>query len=183
MAERNQEELPRDLVFDILSNARRRYMLYYLRTRDEPVHIQELSAQVAAWENETPVEEITNQERKRVYVSFYQTHIPKLEEAGIVGYNQDAGTVQLTDRAGEIDGYIGGEEETDTLQWQFVYLALAIVRALLFLAASADVLGPVPDLAVGVAIAIAFGLVATAHYLYRRGSEPTPIEEFGGPEE
>jgi len=78
------EELSQDLVFDILSNTRRRMVLYYLREYGAPASVQEIAERIAALENEIPPEELSRQQRKRVYVSLYQTHLPKLNEAGII---------------------------------------------------------------------------------------------------
>lgn len=119
------DPLSQDVVFDILSSARRRYVLYLLRTEDAPVELTELAEDVAAWENDTTVDELTKQQRKRVYVSLYQTHVPKLEDAGLVSYNQDSGEVQLTEAADNVDQYLNpGSQE---FPWQYLYLPLAIL--------------------------------------------------------
>lgn len=169
MSETNQEELSRDLVFDILSSPRRRYLLYYLNQQDEPVSIQELSARIAAWENDIPVDDLTSQQQKRVYVSLYQTHIPKLEDAGVAEYDQEEGTVRLTGQVGQIDQYLGGDARRD-VPWQFVYLGLAAVSVLLFLGVAFSVapLAGVSEVTVGIVVSIAFGLAALSHLLYTR---------------
>lgn len=104
-------------------------MLYYLRKSDEPVKLTDLAEQVAAWENETEPDQITEQERKRVYVSLYQTHIPRLDEVGVVEYDKDSGEIELASDASHIDEYLGSPE--DTVPWQQVYLLLAGVSTLL----------------------------------------------------
>ena len=164
MSETNREELSRDLVFDILSSPRRRYMLYYLHRAGEPVSIQELSAQIAAWENDVPVDELTSQQQKRVYVSLYQTHIPKLEEAGIAEYDQEEGTVRLTNRVEQMDEYLA-DTGRRAIPWELIYLGLAVISAALFLGVAFGV-GPLTTLSlvtVGIAVSVAFGLVALAH--------------------
>ena len=55
-----QEELSQDLVSDILSSPRRRCVLYCLRETGGPVPLNELSGEVAAWENNRPVEDLTD---------------------------------------------------------------------------------------------------------------------------
>lgn len=154
-------------MFDILSNARRRYVLYYLREADEPVELGELARELAAWENDTTVEELTKQQRKRVYVSLYQTHIPKLEDAGVVEYDQDSGTVRLTSRADEIEDYLGGDAGV-TVPWQVLYLGLAVASAALFLGVAFEVgaLATVSLITLGILVSVAFGIVALAHILY-----------------
>src|SRR6056297_1412574 len=103
MSESDQELSSLDTIFDLLSNPRRRFVLHYLKRVEEPVQLTELAAQIAAKENDVPVDELTSQQRKRAYVSLYQTHVPKLEEVGVVTYDADTGNVALTERADEID--------------------------------------------------------------------------------
>jgi len=117
--------LTQDVVFDILSSARRRYVLYLLRTESTPIELTDLAEQVAAWENDTTVEELTKQQRKRVYVSLYQTHVPKLEDAGLVDYDQETGDVQLTETADDVDQYLNPQESG--LDWPYLYLPLALL--------------------------------------------------------
>ena len=92
-----------DTVFEILSNRRRRLVLYYLREHGGMATMNELSENIAALENDVPVADLTSQQRKRVYVSLYQTHLTKLEETGMIEYDRDEGEVRLTDRADEVD--------------------------------------------------------------------------------
>lgn len=172
-----QEELTQELVFDILSSPRRRYVLYYLRETGEPVALNDLAEQVAAWENETEVEELSDQERKRVYVSLYQTHIPKLDSVGLVDYDQQSGIVALTERAHRIDDYL--METSRPVPWQQFYLGLALLSGVVLALVWLNV-GPfagVPGLAVGVVITVGFAVSALAHYLYwRRQRQQVPAE-------
>lgn len=122
-------ELSQDVAFDILSSPRRRYVLYHLRSLDEAIELTNLAEQVAAWENDTQAEKITEQERKRVYVSLYQTHVPRLDEAGIIEYDTESGLITLAEGASNIDGYLDTSESA--FPWQRVYLGLAIAGAVL----------------------------------------------------
>lgn len=168
MSQSNQDALTRDLIFDILSSPRRRYVLFYLRQQGRPVDLKELSSQVAAWENDIDPEDLTSQQRKRVYVSLYQTHIPKLADAGVVDYDQETGTVQLTERASSVDEYLRADAGRN-VPWQLLYLGLAVASALAFLLVWLDV-GPfefVPELIAGIAITVAFAVLAAVHLLYQ----------------
>jgi DNA-binding transcriptional ArsR family regulator len=172
MSQSDTSALSQDVVFDLLSSPRRRFVLYYLRQEGAPVELRELADEVAAWENDMDVEELTSQQRKRVYVSLYQTHIPKLDEAGIIEYDQDSGMVALADRADELGSYLSSNDET--LPWQMYYLAVAVAGALLYSLVAFDVavFAAVPEYVAGIAIIVAFGLSAVAHYLYNRYHEP-----------
>lgn len=81
-------ELDIDLVFDLLGTSRRRAVIRYLEAESGPVEIGDLANYIAAHEYGKSVEEITPDERKRVYVSLYQCHLPKMAAADVIGYEQ-----------------------------------------------------------------------------------------------
>lgn len=177
-----QDKLTQDLVFDILSSPRRRYVLYYLRKSAGPVELNDLAEQVAAWENQTAVDDLSDQERKRVYVSLYQTHIPKLDSVGIVDYDQQSGLVELTDRVHRIDDYL--TETSSPIPWQQFYLALAVASGVLLGLVWLDIwfFSLIPVVVVGVVITTGFTIAATAHYLYWRSQRrqvPNELQDRG----
>lgn len=57
-----------------------------------------MSEQIAAWENNEAIEEVTADERRRVYVSLHQTHLPRMDEAGVLQYENSRDTIELTER-------------------------------------------------------------------------------------
>lgn len=66
-------------TYDVVSSKRRRILI---RTINEEgrAKIGELAEQVAAEENDKKVEQVSSDERKRVYISIYQIHTEPLEE-------------------------------------------------------------------------------------------------------
>lgn len=122
--------LTKDVVFGILQNKRRRNILRYLMSVDRMVTQAELAEQIAAQENGITVAELDSTQRKRVYVALYQTHLPKLDEAGLVEYNSDRGHVRLTDVAPALKPYLEEEpaaENEPSGEWNQHYLALSVV--------------------------------------------------------
>lgn len=120
------ERPSKDVIFQVLGNQRRRYALHYLKRHENPVEIGELATQVAAWENDVSVSEVTSQQRKRVYNTLQQAHLPKLDETGFVKYETSSGNVRLTDRAGRLDIYLELVPE-NSLPWSEYYLVLGCV--------------------------------------------------------
>jgi len=177
MSRAEHETLTQDVVFDLLSNQRRRYVLYYLKEIDDSIQLQDLADQVSAWENEMPIDELSYQQRKRVYVSLYQTHIPKLEEAGLIEYDSDTGMVSITTRHDELGGFLPTEESSPP--WQLYYIVLAAVSLLFFALVSFDVavFEAIPELFAGLMITGAVVVLALVHYAYRRRSswDPTAL--------
>lgn len=158
-------------MFTVLSNARRRFAIQYLNrhANGEPVELRELAEQIAAWENGVGVEEVTYKQRKRVYTSLYQSHLPKLHELDVIEYDCNRGTIERTDTVGELDVYLevleGGE-----MPWSDFALGVAAVYAAFVVAAAA---GFVPffaadGFAVSAVGAVLFLVVALAHTVYTR---------------
>jgi len=165
MSDQDADSLTQDEVYDLLSNARRRFVISYLRRRREPVDIMHLSEAVAAWENDVDADALTDQQTKRVYVSLYQTHLPKLDDAGIVEYDRDSGAVALADAVDELDTYLPNGSD-DEIPWQMLYLALAAVGLLLYVATMTFSLMPLSVL--GIVLLALFGVLAAAQYQLSR---------------
>lgn len=111
-----------DDVFEILKNSRRRAVLEYLNATNESATKGELAEAIAAKENKKPISSLTSQERKRVYVSLYQFHLPKMESAGVIEITNNR-QITLTDAAEQCLAYISNE--SSSLPWPLVYIALS----------------------------------------------------------
>jgi hypothetical protein len=121
-----QRELSKEEIFDVLQNQRRRYVLQYLKRFDEPVSLSDLATQVAAWEYQTPVEEVTNDQKKRVYTTLQQTHLEKMEEAGIVEYDRDENLITRTPHTEELTIYLEIVPSSE-FPWREFYLSLGAI--------------------------------------------------------
>ena len=158
-----------DQVFATLSNARRRMVLSYLRTHDPPVTVDELSERIAAAEHDVEPGSVTQRQRKRAYVSVYQTHLPKLAQMGFVDYDEEAGLVGLTDRADAIDAYLTRATD-ESYPWTTHYRTLAIGGGTLYWLTSLDapLFDAVPASAVALVLGAALGVSALVHRRRRR---------------
>ncbi|AUX10086.1 hypothetical protein AArcSl_2465 [Halalkaliarchaeum desulfuricum] len=120
----DEETLTPDAVHQLLSNRRRRDVLQYLEDIDSTTTIGDLAVQIAAWEHDVSVTEVTSEQRKRVYISLYQTHLPKLAASGVIDYDRDRGRIALNGEAEELAVYLedGGQVVRN---WSRYYLTLA----------------------------------------------------------
>lgn len=162
--------LSRDEVFDILSNQRRRHVLHFLKQRNgDGAELRELSAQVAAWENGKSVERLTSDERRRVYTSLQQFHLPKLHTNEVVEYDNRRGTVELTTGATDLDVFFDIVEDDD-VPWSLYYTGLSGLCIALVGVVSLGIypLTLVPGLAWSLFIAVLFAASALAHVYYDR---------------
>lgn len=139
------DAITRDEVFDLLSNHRRRYALHVAKQADGDSELSDIAEQVAAWENGKPQSEITSSERHRVYTSMQQTHLPVMDRAGVIEY--DNGTVTLTEQAADLDVYMDVVPD-DSIPWGQYYLGLSVLSGAVVSAAGLDVFpASIPDLA------------------------------------
>ncbi|WP_229112572.1 DUF7344 domain-containing protein [Halapricum desulfuricans] len=162
-------ELSRDDAFEILSNRRRRFALHHLQHNGERAELGELSEHVAAWENDSGVQEISASERKRVYTSLQQFHLPKMDDKGVVEFDDREGVVELTPAAEQMDVYLEVVEDND-IPWSQYYLGLAAVNLGLLVAATAGTypLRLVPDAGWGLFVVTTFLVSALVHTYYSR---------------
>ncbi|QLG50637.1 DUF7344 domain-containing protein [Natrinema halophilum] len=114
-----EEELSADTILELLANRRRRYLLYALRGREDPIELSTLAETVAGWEHDVPPDEVAKNEYKSVYVSSVQCHVPKLDDAGVVDHDEDNHTVILSDNFDQLEPYlqvvVKDEPENSTL--------------------------------------------------------------------
>ncbi|WP_440764934.1 DUF7344 domain-containing protein [Natronorubrum sp. DTA7] len=159
----DDSSLDPDDIYHILQTRRRRDVLRYLRTNDDPVLLSDLAEQVAAWEHETTVENLHSDQRQRVYISLYQSHLPKLDTRGIIDYDKDRGTITATDLTPQFDPYLAGVESSASDDpWPYRYAGTVGCSGLL-LAVTASGLVSVPWIAVSVLTVLTFAVVTALH--------------------
>ena len=172
-------EITEDELFDVLSNQRRRFAVHLLkREADDSIAIGEMAEQIAAWENGIETTEITGNERKRVYTALQQSHLPKMDDAGVVDFNKDRGIVEPTPAMTDVDVYMDVVEGKE-IPWSDYYLGLSGVAVALVVAVGLGAWPFVllPEMAWTIAIVVAFAFSAITHKYY------TTEMKVGEPEE
>ena len=121
----------REEIFDVLSNARRRCIVHYLKRHEgRRVELREIVDYVAAWEEDTTIDRLDSDRRKSVYSAIRQSHLPKLERAGLIEYDHLRGDVELTDTLREAQLYLEYVPQDD-IPWSQFQLGLSAVGAAL----------------------------------------------------
>jgi len=175
----SNDGLQKGCIFDLLSNSRRRMILCFLRKKGPEMSLMDLAGAVAAVENDVDVESLTHKQQKRVYVSLYQTHLPKLADAGTIQHEKEEGTVRLTDRATEIDPYLS-MTTSPTYPWHKHYLSLAALSSLALLSHLAGVpgVGTIPAVVLGGAVTLVFGASGITQFVMIRHMTEEPSLEL-----
>lgn len=173
------EDLTQAALFDVFSNARRRRAVRCLKAQNGSCDLADLVEQVAAWENDVDPDEVTRAQRRRVYISLYQTHLPTLEDHGIVDWDPDAHTIDLLPNYRVFEPYLDRDPEGER-SWDLVYASLSIAGtfALVLVALSVGPLsvGVAPFVAIALSVAV-FVVAAVQHSSRRSGFGvpfPTP---------
>lgn len=156
-------------MFDVLSNRRRRFALHALNRSGETVEIGRLAEQIAAWENDVDVAAVTSGKRKRVYTALQQTHLPRMDEAGVVAFDKRAGTVRTTDAAADVDVYLDVVRGRE-IPWSAYYVGLSALCASILVALEVGVppLTRFPTDAWFALAVVAFAVSSVAHLLATR---------------
>lgn len=150
----------RDTVFSLLSNRRRRTAIEVLRERDGSATVSDLATIVAAREHGVEPANLEAKQRKRVYVALKQVHLPRLDDEGVIIYDDEDNTVALADDVAELEPFLDADESTEP--WPYVYLGVAAATTLLLATALTGVV-PVGIDAVAATTVSAFVLTALAH--------------------
>lgn len=161
--------LPLVVVYDILKNKRRRFVLLYLQSHEETVSIGELAEQIASYENDVPVKQLNAQQRKRVYIGLYQCHLPKMADADVIDFEQSRGEVRLGPRGPPLLEFLEESIKEDRTNARYYY---AVVSAGVLVFALGQI--AIPDLSwlshVAVMILVV-GVLALTYVLESREEE------------
>lgn len=146
----NQEE-----IFEILSNQRRRRVLKYLQQREPNSDLRTLSTLIAAIENDINPDQVSSTQRTRTYTALRQSHLPKMDDIGIIDFDSDSGEVQLRKPASDIEKYLNAVFK-DEKNWIRYYSGVGIAGLLMSAGCILDFafFSAVPDAGAGVIISI-----------------------------
>jgi predicted transcriptional regulator len=155
-------ELDETDIHDVLRNDRRRLVIERLQSAENGSEsVRELSERIAAAESgESPP---PRNIRQSVYVSLHQTHLPKLDDLGIVAYDSDSKEVRLAECADEVAVYMEVVPQ-DGISWAEYYLGVGILGLGLSVAAAAGV--PVLSGMLGTVVVGSVFVVLVASSLY-----------------
>ena len=117
-------------IHDVLRNDRRRLVLEQLQSSEASQTVRDLAEFIAGVEaDERPP---PRNVRQSVYVSLHQTHLPKLDDLGIVTYDSSAKEVSLAQHADEVAIYMEVVPKYG-LSWGEYYVGVGLLGILTLL--------------------------------------------------
>lgn len=185
--------LSRDTLFQLLGNQRRRWVIRYL-LQEERVQLGDLAVQLAAWEHQTTVSQVTSTQRKRAYTSLQQHHLPVLTDADVINYTKTNHIIEVTERIQTFDLYLEVVPDRN-IPWSVYYLGMGVVSCMvvgLSMVIEGGLISKVPDIGWAALIAGTVTVSASVHTYFSRSMRvdtlPTmerqpPIENDSEPTE
>lgn len=85
-----------DTIYELLSESRRRYVLYYFLESGH-ANVEGLALQISAWEQDVSIESVSIDEKEAVTLSLIHKHLPRLADHEIITYDQRSGDVVIGD--------------------------------------------------------------------------------------
>jgi len=121
--------IPEEDRFTVLKNERRRRSLRVLEREGGSTTLSRMAERIAGWENGLDPTGLDAQQRKRVYIALYQRHLPRMDDVGVIEFEERSGQVRMTERGRRLwtwckrarpDGVRAGATDT----WPKRYLAV-----------------------------------------------------------
>lgn len=105
--------LPAGTVCELISNTRRRAVIKRLAALgdDDATNLGELARRIAGEEYGIPPEQVAQNQRKSVYISLRQNHLPKLADTEIIEWDKRSGDISRARSVNAIAALIGLIEE------------------------------------------------------------------------
>ena len=126
-------------IHSLIGNQRRLLLLRELTEVGDEATVRELSERLAA--KETGTWPPPRAARQSVYVSLIQTHLPKLDNAGLIEYDEDGKSVRLCSEIRRIEPYLDAPQEEPERPWPFYYAAAAGLGMVVALAVTVGLSG------------------------------------------
>lgn len=133
------EHLNKYEIHEVLRNQRRYHVIEYLQGTIGTVTVTELAESLA--ERETGESPPPRNIRQSAYSTLHQTHLPKLDEIGVVDYNKDRKTVELRREVRELDAYMDALTPFG-ITWAEYYRTVGVFALLVIVVAELSVFPP-----------------------------------------
>ncbi|QLG47389.1 response regulator [Natrinema halophilum] len=99
--DRRRDEISSDDLFDVLSDEKRRAVLFHLRQHGAATVDELVDVLVGIGEGN-----FTESGREHVFISLYHVHLPKLAGQGLISYDPDDQIVEFTATSDDVDEWL-----------------------------------------------------------------------------
>lgn len=100
-------------AYTTLTDPHRRYVLYYLTEQADPVALDSLAIQVAAWREDSDPDAVDAATVAEIRTALHHIHLPRLADLGVITYQDNPGEIALTDEMGSLKPFLEPARRTD----------------------------------------------------------------------
>lgn len=101
------ESTSKNVLYRVLSNQRRRFILRTLYTSGQPIDVTELVGAIEANEADSISANKPKDVHERITTSLAHVHLPVLDDAGLLDWDRKAGVVRLSQTSIPIFSHLG----------------------------------------------------------------------------
>ena len=159
------DSIQQNELFQLLANRRRRLAIRILSSGPTTVELNELSIAVAALEKGVDKSDVSYEMKRNVYQTLKRTHIPQLEQSGLVTYDDESHSITVNDNIHRVCLFITTSDR-GRRPWYHYYLYLSVL-AFIFLAGTYTNIYPFSLFSVSL-IGLAYSLSVLVLSLYYR---------------
>lgn len=94
-------------ILRILASPRCRYLLADLRASETPMILDDAAIDVGAWELDCDPETFPDGTFQPIFTSLYHDYAPRMADAGLVAFDADELTVDITDTGEAVSSALG----------------------------------------------------------------------------
>jgi hypothetical protein len=86
-----------DPIASILDSPELRFLVLHLKRKGGRLETSFLGDELAAWREDTAVDEISPRTRKKHHIAFYHSYLKQLDDADFIRFHQDTKEIELTE--------------------------------------------------------------------------------------
>ena len=95
-----------DDLLDVLSDARRRFVVACLTEYETPLTLPDVADELAVWEHDARITDVPAEDVAAIHADLYHVHVPKMADAGVVEYSQERELVALAEPVDELSAHL-----------------------------------------------------------------------------
>lgn len=100
-----------DQILNVLSDNRRRHIIYLLEKRDDPVSIDELATRLVDHDDTLAPE--SSDHHTQLKIELYHNHLPKLADEDVITYDRDRGCLELANLPPDVNKLLAVTKDLD----------------------------------------------------------------------
>ncbi|UHQ97924.1 hypothetical protein HYG81_18865 [Natrinema zhouii] len=102
----NESPITFDIVLDLCGDEHRRIILAVLAEEQRSLTVNDLRSTILTYNHHMPVTEASGEVLTEIQSSLHETHIPKLESAGVLEYDSERQIVEPTEQFDQLQPHL-----------------------------------------------------------------------------